>query len=337
MEDYSSKMYETKYHADPDLSKLNFLITGGAGFIGSNLAEYLLKYNAGKVRVLDNFSTGLKKNIEPFLSHPKFEFIEGDIRDYDMCIKAVDDIDYISHQAALGSVPRSVNDPITTNSVNISGFLNMLTAAKNSTSLKQMVYASSSSVYGNSPLLPKKEENTGAPLSPYAVTKHVNELYADVYSRVYNFNTIGLRYFNVFGPKQSPEGAYAAVIPLFIKSVLNNVPCFINGDGETSRDFTFIENVVQANIKAMLTKGLAKHEAINIAFGERITLNELWSIINKLSGLDIKPAYREERKGDVKHSLADVSKAENLINYTPKFSVMMGLKSAIEWYKVTHE
>jgi UDP-N-acetylglucosamine 4-epimerase len=334
MGDYNIKMYEINYHNDINLSEFTFLITGGAGFIGSSLAEYLLKYNAKKVRVFDNFSTGLAKNIEPFLSNLSFEFIEGDICDYDTCIKAVEDIDYISHQAALGSVPRSINDPITTNRVNISGFLNMLNAAKKSNRLKQMVYASSSSIYGDSPLLSKKEENTGAPLSPYAVTKQVNELYADVYSKVYNFHTIGLRYFNVFGPKQNPQGAYPAVIPLFIKSVLNNKPCFINGDGETSRDFTFIENVVQANIKAMLVKQLEKHEAINIAFGERTTLSELWSIINKLSGLDIKPNYREERKADVKHSLADIRKAANLINYKPKFSVVMWLESAIEWYKV---
>jgi UDP-N-acetylglucosamine 4-epimerase len=333
MVDYNIEMYKTIYHGNTKLSDLSFLITGGAGFIGSNLVEYLLKYNAKKVRVLDNFSTGLKKNIQPFLSNPNFELIEGDICNYDACVQAVSEMNYISHQAALGSVPRSIIDPITTNKVNISGFLNMLDAAKNSKKLKRMIYASSSSIYGDSPFLPKKEENIGNPLSPYAVTKQVNELYADVYSKVYNFHTIGMRYFNVFGPRQNPEGEYAAVVPLFIKSVLNNKPCFINGDGETSRDFTFVENAVQANIKAMLIKQLPKHEAINIALGERTTLNALWGMINELTGLNIKPIYREERKGDVKHSLADINKAKKLIAYEPEFSVVMGLQLAKDWYE----
>lgn len=327
-------MYKTIYHANTRLSGFSFLITGGAGFIGSNLVEYLLKYNAKKVRVLDNFSTGLKKNIQPFLSNPNFELIEGDICNYDTCVQAVSEMDYISHQAALGSVPRSIIDPVTTNKVNISGFLNMLNSAKNSKKLKRMVYASSSSIYGDSPFLPKKEENIGNPLSPYAVTKQVNELYADVYSKVYDFHTIGMRYFNVFGPRQNPEGDYAAVVPLFIKSVLNKKPCFINGDGETSRDFTFVENAVQANIKAMLVKQLEKHEAINIALGKRTTLNALWSMINELTDLNIKPNYRDERKGDVKHSLADISKAKKLIGYKPEFSVVIGLELAKNWYKI---
>lgn len=324
-------MYNNNYHNN-DLSYCSFLITGGAGFIGSNLVEYLLKHKAGKVRVLDNFSTGSRKNISSFFSNPAFELIEGDIRNLETCRLAVEGIKYVSHQAALGSVPRSINDPITTNEVNISGFLNMLVAARDANIIK-MVYAASSSTYGDHPGLPKVEDQIGNPLSPYAVTKYVNELYAGNFSKVYDFHTIGLRYFNVFGPRQNPQGPYAAVIPLFIQSALNNEAPFINGDGEHSRDFTFIENVVQANIKALMVEGVRKHEVINIAFGERTTLNQLWKRITEIAGIKLEPNYREDRRGDVKHSLATITKAHNLIGYKPEVSVLNGLKIAVEWYK----
>ncbi|WP_299702433.1 SDR family oxidoreductase [uncultured Pontibacter sp.] len=324
-------MYETKYHT-AELSQSTFLVTGGAGFIGSNIVEYLLRYGAGKVRVLDNFSTGSHANIEEFRSNPAFELMEGDIRDLDTCKRALEGMDYVSHQAALGSVPRSINDPITSNDVNISGFLNMLVAARDA-GVKRMVYAASSSTYGDHPGLPKIEDQIGSPLSPYAVTKYVNELYASVFSKTYGFHTVGLRYFNVFGPKQNPKGPYAAVIPLFIEAALENKTPYINGDGETSRDFTFVENAVQANVKAMLAEGIAEHEVVNIAFGERTTLNQLWNRITEIAGITLSPEYKEERKGDVRHSLADISKANNLIGYAPAFSVLVGLGIAYNWYK----
>jgi UDP-N-acetylglucosamine 4-epimerase len=323
-------MYTIPYHTK-DLSQYSFLVTGGAGFIGSNIVEYLLKFGAKKVRVLDNFSTGSNGNIKAFIGNRAFEIIDGDIRDIEICRMAVEGIDYVSHQAALGSVPRSINDPLTTNEVNISGFLNMLVAAKDA-GVKKMVYAASSSTYGDHPALPKVEDAIGNPLSPYAVTKYVNELYANVFSSTYNFHTIGLRYFNVFGPRQNPQGPYAAVIPLFTESVLKGAAPFINGDGETSRDFTFVENAVQANIKALLAEGLTKNEVINVACGERTTLNELWASINEIAGTNIKVEYREERKGDIKHSLADINKAAKLIGYLPEVSVRVGLEIAFKWY-----
>jgi len=238
---FNKQLYNTNYH-QIDLSKYSFLITGGAGFIGSNLVEYLLKFNAGKVKVLDNLSNGYFDNIKDFMLLPNFEFIEGDIRNFNTCKKAVEGVDFISHQAALGSVPRSISDPITSNDVNVSGFLNILTAAKESSTLKRLVYAASSSTYGDSSALPKVEGHEGNPLSPYAVSKLVNELYADVYSKVYGFHTIGLRYFNIFGPKQNPNNPYAAVIPIFCQAFIDGRSPLINGDGETSRDFTFVEN-----------------------------------------------------------------------------------------------
>ena len=324
-------MYNQKFHQE-DISRLSFLVTGGAGFIGSNIVEYLVRYGAGKVRVLDNFSTGSKNNLRAFSNNPAFECMEGDIRDFNTCRKAVEGMDYVSHQAALGSVPRSINDPVTTNEVNVSGFLHVLTAARDA-GVKRMVYAASSSTYGDHPGLPKVEDKIGNPLSPYAVTKYVNELYADVFSRTYDFNTIGLRYFNVFGPRQNPQGPYAAVIPLFIEAALKNEAPVINGDGETSRDFTFVENVVQANLKALLMPGLTQHEVLNIAFGERTTLNQLWQNISAIAGIELPPHYREDRKGDVKHSLASVDKAGRFINYHPQISVAQGLKIAVEWYQ----
>jgi UDP-N-acetylglucosamine/UDP-N-acetylgalactosamine 4-epimerase len=316
---------------------MQILVTGGAGFIGSNLVERLLaRRDVEKVRVLDNLSTGSIKNIEEFESNPKFEFIQGDIRDYDTCVKLCEGIDLISHQAALGSVPRSINDPLTTNAVNITGTLNIFTAAKES-KVKRVVYAASSSTYGDHPGLPKTEDKIGKPLSPYAVTKYVNELYARVYASTFGLETIGLRYFNVFGPKQNPAGPYAAVIPLFIKAVLDNEPPTINGDGEHSRDFTYVANAVLANELALFTESReAVNQVYNVAIGEQTSLNQLLEMIKEVAGSDLAPKYGEERKGDVKHSLADISKARMLLGYDPEVSIKEGLKIAFEWYRGRH-
>lgn len=319
-------LYKIPYHKG-NLSDYKFLITGGAGFIGSNLVEYLLKYNAGHVRVLDNLSNGYFENIKSYIGLPNFEFIEGDIRNIETCKLAMGGIHYVSHQAALGSVPRSINDPILTNEVNISGFLNVLTVAKDESTVKRMVYAASSSTYGDSPILPKTENVIGKSLSPYAVTKLVNEIYADVFSKVYGFHTIGLRYFNVFGPNQSPDNPYAAVIPLFIKAAVERKSPVIFGDGETTRDFTFVENVVQANIKSLLKDdALNEPVVLNIACGRRTSLNDLWKVIAHLSDVDeIKPEYLSERRGDIKDSLADITKAAQYLNYDPSFDVEKGI------------
>ncbi|HEX6333401.1 MAG TPA: SDR family oxidoreductase [Flavisolibacter sp.] len=316
---------------------MRVLVTGGAGFIGSNLVEQLLQSEEVElVRVLDNLSTGNIRNISEYQSHPKFEFINGDIREFGDCMQATEGITIISHQAALGSVPRSIQDPLTSNDVNISGTLNVFTAAKEQR-ISRVVYAASSSTYGDHPGLPKKEEHIGRPLSPYAVTKYVNELYAEVFARVYGLETIGLRYFNVFGPRQNPQGPYAAVIPLFIKSVLDNEPPVINGDGETSRDFTYVANAVHANMAALFSKDAgAVNQVYNIAYGERTTLNELFEIIKGIAGSDLAPKYGPERAGDVRHSLADISKARDLLGYDPSFSVRDGLKIAFEWYRKHH-
>jgi UDP-N-acetylglucosamine/UDP-N-acetylgalactosamine 4-epimerase len=323
-------MYERKYH-DPDLSNYRFLVTGGAGFIGSHLTEYLLKYGAEKVRVLDNFSTGFYNNIKDFKSNPAFELIEGDIRDFEVCKNAVAGIDFVSHQAALGSVPRSINDPITTNAVNISGFVNMLCAVKDEARVKRLIYAASSSTYGDSKELPKTEDRIGKPLSPYAVTKYVNELYADVFAKTYNLQTIGLRYFNVFGPRQNPDGEYAAVIPRFIKAAKEGQQAVIHGNGEQTRDFTFVENAVQANIKAFFVNNeAAVNEVYNIACGGEISLNQLWEEINSLQGVVITPIYSERRAGDVRHSRADITKAQNLLDYQAFTNFKEGVKITID-------
>jgi UDP-N-acetylglucosamine 4-epimerase len=316
---------------------MRILVTGGAGFIGSNLAEYLLnKPGVELVRVFDNLATGSLKNIQQFESNPKFEFVQGDIRDFETCLDACDGIDLISHQAALGSVPRSINDPLTTNDVNISGTLNIFTAAKEK-EIKRVVYAASSSTYGDHPGLPKVEDKIGNPLSPYAVTKFVNELYANVYARTYGTEFIGLRYFNVFGPKQNPDGPYAAVIPLFIRAILNNEPPVMNGDGEHSRDFTFVGNAVHANDCALFANDpAAVNQVYNIAAGERTSLNQLFEILKEIGGSDLAPKYGPERKGDVKHSLADISKAKNLLGYNPSVNVKQGLKTTFEWYRKQH-
>ncbi len=313
---------------------MKILVTGGAGFIGSNLVEKLLKdERISLVRVLDDFSTGSKKNIEEFSTHTKFDFIEGDIRNYDTCMKACEGINRISHQAALGSVPRSINDPLTTNSVNITGTLNVFTAAKES-GIKRIVYAASSSTYGDHPDLPKVEDKIGNPLSPYAVTKYVNELYAKVYANIYGLELIGLRYFNIFGPRQNPQGPYAAVIPLFINALLKNEAPTINGDGSHSRDFTFVANAVQANIMALFADNeKAVNQVYNIACGDQTSLLQLFEQLRTEAGTDLQPIFGPERKGDVKHSLADISKAKEWLNYEVVVSIEEGLKETFNWYK----
>ncbi len=316
------------------MNKKNILVTGGAGFIGSNLVETLLKDDrVEKVRVFDNLSTGFKKNIEEFESNEKFEFVWGDIRDFNSCKKACEGMDLISHQAALGSVPRSIKDPLTTNAANITGTLNIFQAAIES-GIKRVIFAASSSTYGDSKTLPKVEDKIGKPLSPYAVTKYVCELYADVFAKTYDFEYIGLRYFNVFGPKQDPNGAYAAVIPLFFKAALEIKSPTINGDGSYSRDFTYVENAVQANIKGLFVENSeAVNQIYNIAFGERTTLNELWQYIQEAANINLKAQYGPNRAGDIPHSLANISKGRELLNYNPKVSVRQGLKKAYDYYQ----
>ena len=315
-----------------EIAQIKVLITGGAGFIGSNLVEFLLKNKVKQVRVLDNLSTGHYHNISEFEGNQAFEFIKGDIRDLETCKRACDGMDYVLHQAALGSVPRSIEDPVTTNDVNVSGFLNMLVAVKDS-GVKRMVYAASSSTYGDSKGLPKVEEVIGKPLSPYAITKYVNELYADVFAKTYGIEMIGLRYFNVFGPKQDPNGAYAAVIPKFINLVLNNESPVINGDGSISRDFTYIENVVQINIKAMMSPSEGANEVYNVACGESTSLTQLIELIQTIADTEVEVIYGEKRKGDIEHSLADISKAKSLLDYIPKIDIEEGLKKTVEWHK----
>lgn len=315
------------------ISNYSFLVTGGAGFIGSNLVAYLLKHQAKKVRVLDNFSNGYRENLTEFMSHPAFELIEGDIRDLATCQQAMLDMDYVSHQAALGSVPRSINDPATTNAVNITGFLNMMIALKDNPNVKRMVYAASSSTYGDSKTLPKVEDNIGKPLSPYAVTKYVNELYADVFGKTYGTDVIGLRYFNVFGPKQSPNGAYAAVIPLFMQALKDGKSPKINGDGKQTRDFTFVDNAVQANVKGFFAPEAAKNQVFNVACGENISVNDLWQTLKSAANSNVEAIYGPDRQGDVRDSLADISKAEHLLSYKPEFSVREGLKITWDFFQ----
>ncbi|SDD94271.1 SDR family oxidoreductase [Riemerella columbipharyngis] len=315
----------------------NILITGGAGFIGSNLTEYFL--NQGhSVTVLDNFSTGHRHNIEPFFENPNFRLIEGDIRDLDTCRKACESQDYVLHQAALGSVPRSIEDPITSNDVNVSGFLNMLVAARDS-KIKRFVYAASSSTYGDSESLPKVEDVIGKPLSPYAITKYVNELYADVFSKTYGLECIGLRYFNVFGRKQDPKGAYAAVIPKFVIQLMNYQSPTINGDGTYSRDFTYIDNVIQMNERAMLTDNpRAVNTVYNTAVGDRTTIKEMAYLLREYLSVyddkisDVEILNGPNRLGDIPHSLASIDKAKQYLGYRPTHEFKAGLKEAVEWY-----
>ena len=319
------------------LSNKKILVTGGAGFIGSNLCEELLKLG-NEVTCLDNFSTGRLKNISEFIDNKRFQFVEGDIRDLNICLDVCKDIDYVLHQAALGSVPRSIKDPKTTNEVNIDGFLNMLIASRER-KVKRFVYAASSSTYGNSKKLPKVENNIGKPLSPYAITKYVNEMYAEIFSDLYSLETIGLRYFNVFGRKQDPNGAYAAVIPKFVSQLMNGESPVINGDGNYSRDFTYIDNVIHANLLSLITKDQNSINTVyNVAYGERNTLNDLMVYLKDyLSDYDskigkIKVLYGPYRQGDIPHSHASINKAKKLLGYNPKFSLQKGLKEAIKWY-----
>lgn len=318
-----------------------WLITGVAGFIGSNLLEVLLKLNQ-KVIGLDNFATGHQYNLDEVQGTvdssqwSNFTFYRGDICNLDDCKKAAQGVDYVLHQAALGSVPRSINDPITTNATNVGGFLNMLVAAKDA-GVSSFTYAASSSTYGDHPALPKVEENIGKPLSPYAVTKYVNELYAEVFAKTYGFNSIGLRYFNVFGKRQDPKGAYAAVIPKWTAAMIKNEEVFINGDGETSRDFCFIENTVQANILAATAPDSAKNQVYNVAVGDRTTLNDLFNALkialqeNNVN-YSLAPCYREFRAGDVRHSQADIAKIRQHLDYLPEFKILAGVKLAMPWY-----
>lgn len=313
---------------------MHILITGGAGFVGSHLAEKLVDdERISFVRVLDNLATGSLQNMETFSAHAKFEFLQGDIRDFDTCLAACENIDAITHQAALGSVTRSIKDPLTTNDVNITGTLNIFNAAKEK-KIKRVVYAASSSTYGDHPGLPKEEDKIGNPLSPYAVTKYVNELYAKVYANVYGMQMIGLRYFNIFGPRQDPQGPYAAVIPLFAKALLENKPPLIHGDGAHSRDFTFINNAVQANIAALFTGNQeALNQVYNIACGEQTSLLQLFNVLKQEAHSDLMPQHGPNRVGDVKHSLADISKAKTILGYNPSVSVKEGLKKTWEWYR----
>ena len=321
-----------KFH-DRDLSTSSFLITGGAGFIGSHIAEYLLKNKAGKVRVLDNMANGFKTNLDILSQYNAFEFIEGDIRNIETCRQACAGIDYVSHQAAVGSVPRSIKEPFYTNDVNVGGFVNILKAAVEN-NVKQFVYASSSSVYGDEPSLPKREDRKGNCLSPYAVSKKADELYADVFSRVYNIPVLGFRYFNIFGPRQDPDGPYAAVIPLFVKAIMYNTSAFINGDGVQTRDFTFVENAVQINIKGMLTTNdEAKNVVYNVAVGENFSVNYLYNAIKEYLKSDVEAVHREPREGDIRNSLADISLAKKLLGYEPTTKFETGLIKTIEFFK----
>lgn len=317
----------------------HILVTGGAGFIGSNLCEHLLELGHTVV-CLDNFATGKFENIEHLLQNYKgrFSLIVGDIRNPPDCVKAVQEIDYVFHEAALGSVPRSINNPQTTNDVNISGFLNVLVAARDA-KVKRFIYAASSSTYGDSKTLPKTEDVIGRPLSPYAITKYVNELYADVFAKTYGMECIGLRYFNVFGRRQSPDGAYAAVIPLFVQQLVKHEPLHINGDGEYSRDFTYIDNVIQMNVRAMQTSNPeALNTVYNTAYGENTTLNQLVGYLKEyLSDYDseiahVEVIHGETRKGDIPHSLASIEKGKTLLGYVPEYDIQRGLKEAVKWY-----
>ncbi len=325
-------LYNDNFHRT-DISNCSFLITGGAGFIGSNIVEYLVHHGAGEVRIMDNLCEGKLENIADFIELPNVQFLELDITNESDCQTACANIDYVSHQAALGSVPRSIETPLATNAANVTGFLNLMTAAKDA-GVKRFVYASSSSVYGDSPEMPKVESQIGDPLSPYAATKYTNEVYAGTFGRCYGLETVGLRYFNVYGPRQKPDGPYAAVIPLFMDALLKNQSPFINGDGEQSRDFTFVSNAVQANVRGMFTTTPgASRRAYNVAVGERVTVNQLFQAIKTLTGATVDAVYQDPREGDVKHSLADISRAEQYLDYQPNTQFEHGLEITLDWFK----
>ncbi len=316
-----------------DISHNNFLVTGGAGFIGSHIAAYLLQNGAATVRVLDNLTNGFQKNLDALRHYPGFEFIEGDIRNEATCQQACAGMHFVSHQAALGSVPRSIKEPVYFNEVNVGGFVNMLKAATDN-KVQQFVYASSSSVYGDEPTLPKQEDRVGNCLSPYAATKKTNELYAQIFADVYGLNVMGFRYFNIFGPRQDPDGAYAAVIPLFVKGILKRTPVYINGDGEQTRDFTFVDNAVQVNVKGMLTSNKeALKKVYNVAVGENFSVNDLYKSCKLQLESNWEATYREARAGDIRNSLADISLAKSLLDYQPTKNFREGLSETIEFFK----
>lgn len=320
------------FHSD-DLSQHSFLVTGGAGFIGSHIALYLLRNGAKQVRVFDNMVNGFEHNLDLMRGYSGFEFMQGDIRNLDACQAACTGIDFVSHQAALGSVPRSIKEPVYFNEVNVGGFVHMLKAAHDQ-GVKQLVYASSSSVYGDEPTLPKQEERIGQLLSPYAATKKMNEQYADIFARVYGLRVLGFRYFNIFGPRQDPDGPYAAVIPLFVKGILNRTPVYINGDGEQTRDFTFVDNAVQVNVKGMLTNNAAAlNQVYNVAVGENYSVNYLFHAVRERLGSDFEATYREARAGDIRDSLADISKAKDLLGYQPTRGFEEGLEATIDYFR----
>jgi UDP-N-acetylglucosamine 4-epimerase len=327
-------MYHKPFHPSHiKLNELSFLITGGAGFIGSNLVDYLLSQKAKKVIVLDNFSEGRLLNLSKWKDNQALEIVEGDINDYDLVFSLCKQVDFISHQAALGSVPRSIKTPLATNKANVDGFLTVAFAAKEA-GVKRMVYASSSSVYGDHPVLPKVESQIGNALSPYAVSKRTNELYAMVFSKEYGIEMIGLRYFNIFGPNQNPNGPYAAVIPLFIQAILNDEPAYINGDGAQTRDFTFVLNAVKANILAFFSQSEnLGGEVFNIAVGDRFSILEMYQTLCKYAGVKPKAIHRDPRSGDIRDSLADISKAMKLLGYTPEIKMEDGLKLTFDWFK----
>ncbi len=324
-------MYDKPFHKD-SLKNYSFLVTGGAGFIGSNIVEYLVKYEAGKIIVLDNFATGFKKNLSVFESYPNLQIVDGDICNYNLCLDLTKDVDFVLHQAALGSVPRSIDDPIASNHANVTGFLNMLNASRIN-KVRRFVYAASSSTYGDHPALPKVEQNIGNPLSPYAVTKLVNELYASVFYKTYDFSTVGLRYFNVFGPRQDPKGAYAAVIPLFMDAFYEQKSPKINGMGDQTRDFTFVENAVEANIRACFSDQIKGAEVFNVACAERTSVIGMFEMLKEITDTNLEPDFGPPRKGDVKDSLADISKAKKLLDYNPQINILEGLRMTWEWFK----
>lgn len=328
----SGSLYQTAYHQG-SLKDVSVLVTGGAGFIGSNIVEYLVHHGAGKVRVLDNLSNGFIRNLDPFMDHPAFEFIEGDLTNPDDCARACEGITHLCHQAALGSVPRSIKNPVATSEANTTGYLNIMVAARDA-GIKRIVYASSSSVYGDSTESPKLESRIGKPLSPYAVSKLTNELYAGVFNLNYGMEFIGLRYFNIYGPNQDPNGPYAAVIPLFMNALLADKSAVIFGDGNQTRDFTFVENAVQANIRALFTTHPeACNKVYNIAVGEGASVNDLYRNIARIAGSEKQPEYHPDRKGDIKNSLADITMAKNLLGYQPRYKLKEGLELTVAWFR----